>query len=997
VTILQFQDPIMDNTIKIGVPRFMQLYSGSRIADELHYYLRNSNHWSQRMILELLFYSLTYGTDYEPINETYPEYPCLRSRSNWMDNTVDVCEWEGITCGEVYPSRHEQPRAEWKLFGNAEEGTTFSYPSKPTDSIWPPLSAVTQIDVSNMDCQGTIPENLIMLTDLRRLTIRDNHLKGTIPATFGQWSTLQFLDLSFNKLTGVPWQISQLGKTLEELWLNDNQLGGPIHFYLSAIRSMKKLIWLDLSQNQISGTIPTDLTCLANLVGLFLDNNQISGTIPSEIGTTLKSMEYIFLQNNKLYGTIPSEFGQLSLLQAILMQENRLTGTIPSELTNLKYLEELNMANNQISGTLPGGDLSKCDRKGFSWSTMRHLSRLDLNTNKLEGVLPVPFLIGLSKSLKLLNLAFNNLSGSLPPELARMKELNDLSLAYNALTGTIPFEMGRMTQLHSLNLTSNRLRGTIPSGLSCGINGPRISKRFGSDAVLCPPGYYHPHGAADNFGACRPCPSKSGKSVVAKFLGQTSCPDVTFVVGDVNGDGLLSHREILQFLYFQNDGYMWGDKFGDWLDTSIPDCELPGVSCTGSVITKLDLSDAMICADENGEDGLEEDCLGIPAELFLLSTLTSLSLPRRNFLRGTLPTEIGLLEHLQHLDLSYCPKLKGTIPIEIGKLSNLESLNLMHSGFSGTIPSHLFRLKRLKNLYLTANPLTGSIPSEIGLAYNLKELMLSRLLLFGTIPTTIGRLRAIENLEFYGSNLQGSIPSEIGSCLSLKRLDAFNNFLTGTVPSTLAQIEGLQIIHLKKNRLTGRLPEELGNLQFLTWLDISFNLISGTIPMSYGNIRTLRDLRLGGNRIHDPIPTSLCASPQVNGGRTRTYGCDGILCPVGFFDPGGFAFNEVDSCEKCPTGLTTMYLGGTECIELTVEDLLSIFYSVMGGDMWDQNDVRNWRSGRYICQWYVRMFPSQWTFPLVSYWNSNWMYLFYRKGMVLLAMKKELQYRYRFP
>jgi hypothetical protein len=83
-----------------------------------------------------------------------------------MDDTIDVCKWEGITCGEVYPSRYEQPRAEWKIFGNVEEGTTFTYLTEPPDSIWPPLNAVTQIDVSNIDCQGTIPENLIMLTDL---------------------------------------------------------------------------------------------------------------------------------------------------------------------------------------------------------------------------------------------------------------------------------------------------------------------------------------------------------------------------------------------------------------------------------------------------------------------------------------------------------------------------------------------------------------------------------------------------------------------------------------------------------------------------------------------------------------------------------------------------------------------------------------------------------------------------------------------------------------
>jgi hypothetical protein len=257
----------------------------------------------------------------------------------------------------------------------------------------------------------------------------------------------------------------------------------------------------------------------------------------------------------------------------------------------------------------------------------------------------------------------------------------------------------------------------------------------------------------------------------------------------------------------------------------------------------------------------------------------------------------------------------------------------------------------LEKLNLSLNPLTGTIPSELGNLINLRELMMSRSFFKGPIPTTIGKLTNLENLEIYGNLLSSTIPTEIGNAKNLKRMDMFNNKLRGKIPASLAKIENLQIIHVKKNLLTGTIPSGLGNLQHLTWFDASSNILSGTIPASLGSSRSLKDIRLGGNRIFEPIPLSLCKNPNINGGRTRMWGCDAILCPLGAIDEIGFALTR-SGCNPCPKFETTMYLGGMSCRSLDIDDFLTILYDVMGGENWDEAEQTNWKDDDVdVCSW----------------------------------------------
>lgn len=63
------------------------------------------------------------------------------------------------------------------------------------------------------------------------------------------------------------------------------------------------------------------------------------------------------------------------------------------------------------------------------------------------------------------SLLLNNLTGTIPPEIADLQRLNSLELYDNLLTGEIPESIGRLSQLRFLGLSGNPLEGTLPPSL----------------------------------------------------------------------------------------------------------------------------------------------------------------------------------------------------------------------------------------------------------------------------------------------------------------------------------------------------------------------------------------------------------------------------------------------------------------------------------------------------------------------------------------------------
>ena len=254
------------------------------------------------------------------------------------------------------------------------------------------------------------------------------------------------LDLSNNQLSGtIPAEIANLTH-LEELSLDGNQLRGPIPPEIGNLANLEDL-WL--YDNELSGMIPPEIGNLANLENLSLDGNQLSGPIPSELGD-LTNLEGLWLFDNQLIGPIPPELGRLTNLEYLSLRQNQLSGPIPPELGNLANLESLWLYDNELSGTIPP-----------ELGNLTNLEDLSLRQNQLSGVIPPE--LGDLANLEGLWLYDNELSGTIPPEIGNLANLITLNLHTNQLSGTIPGDIGNLTNLEVLSLDDNQLSGPIPA------------------------------------------------------------------------------------------------------------------------------------------------------------------------------------------------------------------------------------------------------------------------------------------------------------------------------------------------------------------------------------------------------------------------------------------------------------------------------------------------------------------------------------------------------
>lgn len=102
---------------------------------------------------------------------------------------------------------------------------------------------------------------------------------------------------------------------------------------------------LDLS-NQGLTKVPSEIFNRTGLEELDLSDNNLKDSLPSELGR-LTNLKVLDISGNQMTG-LPAEVGRLSKLEVLDISDNRLTG-LPLELGNLTQLKVLDVSGNPYS------------------------------------------------------------------------------------------------------------------------------------------------------------------------------------------------------------------------------------------------------------------------------------------------------------------------------------------------------------------------------------------------------------------------------------------------------------------------------------------------------------------------------------------------------------------------------------------------------------------------------------------------------------------------
>ncbi|XP_059641816.1 receptor-like protein 7 [Cornus florida] len=573
------------------------------------------------------------------------------------------------------------------------------------------LKSLTHIDLSRNFLRGSIPPNHFEgLQNLVYIDLRYNSFNGSIPSSLLAIQSLQKIQLSFNQFGGqVPEYQNASSSPLNTLDLSNNNFEGPIPMSVFELKSLNVLLLssnnfttiklesftglpnlttLDLSHNSLS--IDTSgsssslfsfpqihrlrlASCklqsfpnLQNLSGLYeldLSHNQIDGKIPNWIwkigdgtlnylnlsynllvdvqqpytinptiivldlhsnqfgGKIPKPPEfaaYVDYSSNNFSSFIPADIGdRVASASFFSLANNSLTGVIPDSLCNARHLLVLDLSNNHLNGAIPS-----C----IAEMSGRSLAVLNLQKNKLSGNISGTF--PLNCGLKNLDLNANHLEGQVPQSLANCTMIEVLNIGNNNISGNFPCFLKNSSSLQVLVLRSNRFQG----GIRC----------QGSDNNSWP--NLQIIDLASNY--------FSGNLPRKYFLNWRA-----MMVDKIN----YARFEFLRLSPFYYQYTVRVTNKGQEMD----------LVKILTIFTSIDFSN-------NKFQGKIPDTVGNLKLLYVLNL-------SNNGFTGSIPASMGNLKQLGSLDLSM-NKLNGVIPIQLASLTFLPFLNLSYNLLVGQIP-----------------------------------------------------------------------------------------------------------------------------------------------------------------------------------------------------------------------------------------------------------------------------------------------------------------------
>lgn len=289
-------------------------------------------------------------------------------------------------------------------------------------------------------------------------------------------------------------------------------------------------------------------------------------------------------------------------------------------------------------------------------------------------------------SVRNLDLGFNSVGGTLPPELALLSDLSRLELSGRTsvlIGGTIPPEFGQLSRLISVDLSGNEFSGTIPNQIGNWLSVAHINLGW----------------------------NKLSGSIPDVFNGMASLRELNFELNSLSGEipSSFSGLSSLEKLFLNTNR----------LSGSFPS-HIAGLAN----LTQLNLAQNRFTSLMNPGSSLfhletlnmkSNNITTISSTIGELSSLRTLFLSE-NSISGSIPTEIGLLINIRNMDLSK-NKLQGSLPSEIGSLSLVRDLFLQSNELNGSIPTEVASLSRLSQFRIDDNNVSGRVPEDVCAAF----------------------------------------------------------------------------------------------------------------------------------------------------------------------------------------------------------------------------------------------------------------------------------------
>uniref|UniRef100_A0A803L271 Leucine-rich repeat-containing N-terminal plant-type domain-containing protein n=1 Tax=Chenopodium quinoa TaxID=63459 RepID=A0A803L271_CHEQI len=792
----------------------------------------------------------------------------------------DCCSWHGVTC-------HNATRRVLRLDLRCDDESAYDTPEYLLYSYYvyrsstcslgfselnPSLLELRQLrylDLSGNDFDvSNIPQWIGSMKHLRYLNLSSGGFGGGGPPQLGNLTRLRALDLSdnFNSYsTNLHWLSSLVN--LRCLGMCDTNITTKALNTIPQVLGHLPLLYLRLSlmgiDNQLLSSIFSNSTMASRIQHLDVSGNNLEGSIP-HILSNMTSLKFLDLSYSQLNGSIPLWLGNMKDLEYLDLSGNRFShvegGTIMGILGNLCHLKTLNLRSSIVGGNFLG-----LNHDNFANCVEYDLEHLDLTFNNITNTLPkwlgelrnlkfielsngntfyglIPPAIGNMSSLIELNLNSCNLRGTIPTSLGGLSSLESLDLSNNFLEGSIPTSLGSLSSLQILDLSNNFLDGFIPTSLgsfSSLQNELRVldlsNNRLFVEIIDWIPNVNLREINLSNNHIMGPIPHFFPSSQLRyidlsyNFLSGPMFNDSSSKIGVVKAP--LCHLENLQLLHLQRNQ----------LSGTIPDCW-----GTSEGLSVIDLSSNKLSGS-------------IPMTIGLLPEMAYLKL-NNNSLEGTLPPTLNELLGLVILDIGE-NKLSGEVPHwDADSHPFLEIVIMRANQLEGVIPSQLCSLPRLQFLDLAMNNLTGSIPSCFGHFKSMKKSL--QLKAPSTYEMALGPATtpAEPPESFKGENamvvLKGEERQYTTTLKLVVNLDLSSNGLVGIIPLNIGEMGSLESLDLSKNNLSGTIPSSLSALNFLTSFNLSSNMLHGEIPTG-NQLQTLNDPSIYGQNAGlcgDPLP-----------------------------------------------------------------------------------------------------------------------------------------------